>query len=83
MPFAPGRVSTTTGCPVFSVIFWAMMRAMTSVLEPAAKGEMIRVGLSGNPWPWTESADSHAMNTKTHCNVQFNGFMMSCPVSAS
>jgi hypothetical protein len=36
---------------VFSLIRWPMMRAMTSVLEPAAKGEMMRIGLSGKVWP--------------------------------
>src|ERR1044071_4698584 len=44
---APGRVSTTTVWPQFSVIFWPMTRAMMSVEPPGANGTIILIGLSG------------------------------------
>src|SRR5262245_56749910 len=43
----PGRVSTTTCWPQFSVIFCPMTRARMSVEPPGANGTMILIGFSG------------------------------------
>src|SRR5262252_2713759 len=44
---APGRLSTTTGCPTREESFSAMMRHMTSMLPPATEVEMRRMGREG------------------------------------
>ena len=47
MVAAPGRVSTMTGWPQFSVIFCPITRARMSVDPPGANGTMILIGFSG------------------------------------
>ena len=47
MVAAPGRVSTMTGWPQFSVNFCPMTRARMSVDPPGANGTMILIGFSG------------------------------------
>jgi hypothetical protein len=44
---APGRFSTTTGCPHFCRSFSAVMRAMVSTLPPGGTGRMNLIGLDG------------------------------------
>ena len=48
VPPAPVRFSITTGCPQFSLIFCAMMRASVSVPPPGENGTTKRIGLVGN-----------------------------------
>ena len=50
VPPAPVRFSITTGCPQFSLIFCAMMRASVSVPPPGENGTTKRIGLVGNPF---------------------------------
>src|SRR4051812_38375619 len=47
LPPAPPRFSTMTGWPRRSDSAWAMMRAVTSVLPPAAKPTNILIGVVG------------------------------------
>jgi hypothetical protein len=44
---APGRLSTSTCWPQFSVSFWPRMRAMPSLLPPGATGTIRRIGRPG------------------------------------
>src|SRR5262245_41587127 len=44
---APGRLSTITCCPQFSLIFWATMRARISVEVPGVNCAMMRIGRVG------------------------------------
>ena len=46
-PPAPARLSTVTGCPMDSLIFWATKRATISVVPPAGNGTIILMGLEG------------------------------------
>jgi len=48
MPLAPGRLSTTTGRPVFLVIHSPSMRAEMSPEPPGPNGTMICMGLSSD-----------------------------------
>jgi hypothetical protein len=43
-PVAPGRFSTTTGCPMDSLMSSAIRRAVISDVPPAATGTRIRTG---------------------------------------
>src|SRR6218665_1822168 len=45
-PEAPGRFSTTMGCPNPSAIFWATSRAELSVAPPGGKPRTKRIGRS-------------------------------------
>jgi hypothetical protein len=65
MVLAPGRFSTTTGCPQSSLIFWAMTLATMSLGPPAGKGTMMRIVRLGNAEASSAHAVSHAdsMNT--------------------
>jgi hypothetical protein len=47
LPEAPGRLSTTTGCPQRSASFCATRRAMMSVPPPGVNPTTIRTGLTG------------------------------------
>src|SRR4051794_30340284 len=46
-PPAPGRASTTTGCPRNSPIFWPMTRIIVSAVPPPGKVDMTRTGFTG------------------------------------
>src|SRR5436305_8391905 len=48
VPPAPGRFSTTTGCPQYSESFWPNVRARMSVALPAVNGTMIFTGFVGH-----------------------------------
>ena len=48
VPPAPGRFSTTTGCPQRSPSLGPIMRAEMSVALPAENGTTMRTGLLGN-----------------------------------
>src|SRR6218665_1233404 len=50
-PEAPGRFSTTMGCPSPSAIFWATRRAELSVAPPGGKPRTKRNGRCGNSRP--------------------------------
>ena len=47
VPLAPPRFSITSGWPMLAPILSAMARAMMSVVLPAAKGTITRIGLLG------------------------------------
>src|SRR5262245_51786840 len=47
LPVAPGRLSTTTGCPIDRLSLSAILRALTSRTPPAAAGTMILIGRDG------------------------------------
>jgi hypothetical protein len=47
LPPAPPRFSTTTGCPRRSESACAIILAVTSVLPPAAKPTINRIGFAG------------------------------------
>jgi hypothetical protein len=46
-PPAPGRFSTTTGCPSFTASASAITRAVKSLPAPAVNGTMSLTGLLG------------------------------------
>jgi hypothetical protein len=46
-PDAPGRFSTTTGCPSGCARRWATIRAVTSAEPPGENPTMRRIGLTG------------------------------------
>src|SRR6218665_3022287 len=50
-PEAPGRFSTTIGCPNPSAIFWATKRAELSVAPPGGNPRTRRIGRCGNSRP--------------------------------
>src|SRR5207344_2250786 len=47
MPPAPGRFSTSTGCPKASLMCLATMRPAMSAPEPGVSGTMMRMALAG------------------------------------
>src|SRR5450759_5174869 len=47
---APGRLSTTTLCPMTSVIFWPSTRTTTSTMPPGGTGTITRTDLLGYDW---------------------------------
>src|ERR1044071_5217449 len=47
MLFAPGRLSTTIGCPSAAEIFCVTRRVVTSVMPPPVYGTIQRMGLLG------------------------------------
>ena len=47
MPLAPGRFSTTTCCPIRSLIFGAISRDMMSIVFPGGNGTISFMGLDG------------------------------------
>src|SRR6218665_3370136 len=59
-PEAPGRFSTTMGCPSPSAIFWATRRAELSVAPPGGKPRTKRIARCGNSPPCALA------NTGTH-----------------
>src|SRR4051812_15547776 len=58
LPAAPGRLSTITGWPHFSVSFSATMRGIRSALPPAGNGTTMRTGLAGHSCAWSALAKS-------------------------
>jgi hypothetical protein len=44
---APGRLSTMTGCPIWSESAWPMMRVVGSAEPPGGKPTMKRIGFAG------------------------------------
>src|SRR5436309_8547301 len=48
LPAAPGRLSTITGWPHFSLNFSATMRGIRSALPPAGNGTTMRTGFPGH-----------------------------------
>src|SRR5205085_526748 len=53
LPAAPGRLSTMTGWPHFSLSFSATMRGIRSALPPAGNGTTMRTGFAGHSCAWT------------------------------
>jgi hypothetical protein len=47
VPLAPPRLSMTSVWPMLTLILSVMARAMMSVVLPAAKGTITRIGLPG------------------------------------
>jgi len=47
VPPAPPRFSTTTDCPIVSLIFSATMRATSETLPPGGNGETSMIGRVG------------------------------------
>src|ERR1700688_391624 len=66
LPLAPGRLSTTTGCPQRSDSFCPTVRARMSMPVPGVKGTMICTGLFGYgcsaPFDGDCADASHASN---------------------
>src|SRR5438270_644673 len=60
LPAAPGRLSTITGWPHFSLKFSATMRGIRSALPPAGNGTTMRTGFAGHSCAWTAVASSIA-----------------------
>src|SRR5436305_12851284 len=56
LPAAPGRLSTITGWPHFSLNFAATMRGSRSALPPAGNGTTMRTGFAGHSCAWTAVA---------------------------
>src|SRR4051794_37115570 len=50
LPDAPGRLSTTIGCPSASPSFFATLRATVSTLPPGGKGTTSRMAPEGHVW---------------------------------
>jgi hypothetical protein len=72
MPPAPGRFSTSTGCPMASLSFGAMMRPMMSIVLPGAKGATIRIGLSGYVCALSEGAQAaHPRRTSATLHLRY------------
>ena len=63
----PGRLSTTNCCPRFSVNLAAMVRAVKSVLPPAANGTMMRTDFVGYVWALAEVMAASSENTVSAC----------------
>jgi len=67
LPPAPGRFSTTTGWPSFSLILGAMERAIRSALPPGGKLTMKRIGFDGHV-----CACATSINTRNRKGVRAN-----------
>src|SRR3954468_10106891 len=68
-PPAPARLSTTTCCPQFSLIFEAILRAMRSLALPGVNGTMMRIGLDGYFCAYKTSAAVATTNPMSNANV--------------
>ena len=65
VPAAPGRFSTTTGCPSAWTRRSATLRAVTSFAPPGGKGTIQRIGFDGQV-----CAMAHAAHVKASSSVQ-------------
>src|SRR4051812_25305134 len=65
LPAAPGRLSTITGWPHFSVSFSATRRGIRSALPPAGNGTMMRTGFAGHSCAWTAAATNRAAASRS------------------
>src|SRR5437016_3679773 len=61
-PLAPGRLSTSTGCPRLPPTFGAMPRVKTSSGPPGGAPTRIRMGFDGKLWAWAAPESSCAAN---------------------
>src|SRR5690349_221610 len=65
LPAAPGRLSTMTGCPHFSVSFSATRRGIRSALPPAGNGTTMRTGFAGHSCAWTAAVKNTAAASRS------------------
>src|SRR3954447_23658036 len=88
-PFAPARLSITTGCLVCAVISWPSARASWSVALPAANGTTNVIGFSGysaarNVAVQHKATEAHVTATRraTICEHDSIGFITPPETSA-
>src|SRR4051812_32869446 len=72
VPVAPARLSTSTACPQFSLIFAPMMRETISVPPPGANPTTMRMDLAGYC-----CAAAEAASTKEHIKTPAERFIAS------
>src|SRR5512146_3515277 len=78
-PPAPGRLSTTTGCPHAAASFGATRRASTSAEPPARYGTTTWIGLEGY-WPDATSGSAASTVISSACHTEY---ALDCPIQAS
>src|SRR5439155_25266571 len=62
LPLAPGRFSTSTGCPRRIPSGSATTRALLSATPPGANGTMMRSGFAGQSCAAANDAANHRIN---------------------